>query len=132
MFSHSGDENIEHNPLAHSWAELNADGRSLKRISIKKTVSESFMSDHATTGIFWFRRASDFLARLEETLCGGSHPPEHYLVDHVLQSCVDSGSVVSYVDVRYYCWGTPRDYETYHLTYRYWETYVAGNKWLKS
>lgn len=130
MLSHSGDQNIESNPLAHSWAELVPGTRRISRISIKTPVSDRPMADHATTGIFWFRRASDFLASLVGTLSGDTGLSRERLVDDVLQHFVAGGAEVSYLDVRYYCWGTPQDYETYHLTYRYWEEYLDANEWL--
>lgn len=124
MISHSGDENIARNPEAHSWAELAQDGRWLQRISLKKRVSEDYMSDHATTGMFWFRHAYQFLEHLEAMIASGDSLQEKHLVDRVLQFCINAGLRVGYFDVRYHCWGTPRDYEAYQETYRYWSTYV--------
>lgn len=132
MFSHSNDQNIESNPLAHSWAELNEDGESIRRISIKQPVSSQPMSDHATTGVFWFRRAADFLARLEAVIFGRGGPPTDCLVDHVLQRYAEEGARVSFLDVRYYCWGTAQDYEAYQQTYAYWGEYLDANAWLKT
>ena len=131
MLSHSGDENIAHDPTAHSWADLAADGKTLRRISIKTPVSAHHMSDHATTGLFWFRDASVFLSCLEETLFRGDHPAGCH-VDHVLQRFIDRGLTVSFIDVTYYCWGTPRDYRNYQATYQYWAEYVDENPWISA
>ena len=132
MLSHSGDQNIEANPLAHSWAELVPGTRKIGRISIKQPVSTDPMVDHATTGIFWFRHASDFLDCLVRTLSDDTGLKSEWLVDHVLQRYVEDGAEVSFLDVRYYCWGTPQDYEIYHQTYRYWEEYLDANGWLRT
>lgn len=132
MFSHSNDQNIESNPLAHSWAELSADGESIRRIAIKQPVSDTPMADHATTGVFWFRRAADFLACLERVIFGGAGQPSDWLVDHVLQRSVEDGARVTFLDVRYYCWGTAPDYEAYQRTYAYWEEYLDANPWLRT
>ena len=132
MLSHSGDQNIEANPLAHSWAELVPGTRKIGRISIKQPVSTDPMVDHATTGIFWFRHASDFLDCLVRTLSDDTGLKSECLVDHVLQRYVEDGAEVSFLDVRYYCWGTPQDYEIYHQTYRYWEEYLDANGWLRT
>lgn len=130
MISHSNDENIARNPNAHSWGELAEDGKTLKRVSIKKTVSDNYMADHATTGMFWFRKASTFLNHLEQMIWNGDSLHEKHLVDSVLQSCIDAGLRVGYFDVTYLGWGTPADFENYRDTYRYWESYVLNNKWL--
>lgn len=132
MFSHSNDQNIEANPLAHSWAELGPDGQTIARVSIKQPVSDTPMADHATTGFFWFRRASDFVDCLLRQLAGDLASQRECLVDHVLQRYVAEGARVSYLDVDYYCWGTPRDYEAYQLTYAYWEGYLDANDWLRT
>lgn len=131
MLSHSGDENIAHDPRAHSWADLAPDGKTLRRISIKAPVSANHMSDHATTGLFWFRDASVFLSCLEDTLFRARLPAECH-VDHVLQCFIDRGLTVSFIDVTYYCWGTPRDYTNYQATYHYWAEYVDGNAWISA
>ena len=130
MISHSGDENIAQNPNAHSWAELNEDGETIKRISLKQTVSDNFMNDHATTGMFWFKSARVFLSYLEKMLWDGDNPHTKHLIDRILQYYVDDGLMVTFHDVKYHCWGTPHDYESYQDSYKYWENYVEKNQWL--
>lgn len=127
MISHSGDQNILRNPNAHSWAELGVDGKLIARISIKKALSDDFMNDHATTGMFWFKHASDFLKYLEKMIWEGETLQEKHLVDRVLQYCIDDGLKVQYHDVKYHCWGTPQDYEEYQQTYEYWSEYVDSD-----
>jgi len=130
MISHIGDENIARDPNAHSWAFLAKDGETIENISIKKTVSDDFMKDHATTGMFWFRRASDFLHQLESMLSNGDSLTERHIVDGVLQYCIDDGLKVSFFDVNYLCWGTPEDFEKYQDTFCYWREYIDVNRWL--
>lgn len=124
MISHSGDQNISRNPNAHSWAELNANGKHIARISIKEKLGDDFMNDHATTGMFWFKHARDFLKYLEKMIWEGETLQEKHLVDRVLQYCIDDGLKVQFHDVEYHCWGTPQDYEEYQQTYKYWSEYV--------
>lgn len=130
MISHMDDENISQNPKAHSWADLNPDGWTLRRLAIKSPVSDDFMTGHATTGVFWFRQASAFLASLEETLFATGNP-RGWMVDDVLNRCIARAMKVSFLDAVYYGWGTPRDYEHYELTMRYWDDYARSNIWLR-
>ena len=61
MLSHTNDNNIAQNPLAHSWAKLQENSDRLQKLSFKKPVSKNPMNDHATTGMFWFKSAKVFL-----------------------------------------------------------------------
>lgn len=131
MFSHRGDENIARNPHAHSWAEMTEDGDRIRRISLKEPVSQNFMNDHATTGLFWFKRARQFLENLEQMIWRRDTLNGKYYVDKVLQYCIDSGLTLRCLDVRLLCWGTPQDYEEYQKTYAYWSEYVRESEHLE-
>jgi dTDP-glucose pyrophosphorylase len=125
MISHSNDDNIQQNPNAHSWAKLKTDGsKDLASISLKKTVSDNPMDDHATTGMFWFKHASSFLKYLEEMIWKKDTLDGKYYVDRVLQYCIDAGLKVQYFDIEYICWGTPYDYENYENTITYWSKFI--------
>ena len=128
MISHSGDDNIAQNPNAHSWAKLKPDGKELAAISLKRTVSDNFMQDHATTGMFWFKKARDFLTRLEDMVAKKDTFDGKYYVDRVLQYCIDTGLGVGYFDVQYICWGTPFDYENYENTIHYWREFFKARE----
>ena len=97
MISHSGDANIASNPMAHSWAKLSPDGERLEKLSLKQTVSDNPMQDHATTGMFWFKKASDFLTHLEEMIWQKDHLDGKYYVDKVLQYCIEAGLRVGFL-----------------------------------
>jgi len=123
MISHKNDYNIAQNPNAHSWAKLKQDSKELKSISLKQTVSNTPMNDHATTGMFWFKRASDFLHNLELMIWANDKLSGKFYVDKVLHYCLDSGLKVGCFDVKYICWGTPQDYENYEKTFLYWKKF---------
>ena len=124
MISHTNDYNIASNPNAHSWATLKPNGKELKAISLKQTISDNPMKDHATTGMFWFKKASSFLTYLEDMIWKKDTLGGKYYVDKVLQYCIDGGLKVGYFDVKYICWGTPQDYENYEKTIAYWKDFV--------
>lgn len=120
MISHTADVNIAQNPKAHSWAALDAEGKYLTAISLKEPISEDPMQDHATTGMFWFKRANDFLKNLEKMIWQKDMLDGKYYVDKVLQYCIDAGLRVGYFDVRFICWGTPKDFNEYEKSLEYW------------
>lgn len=131
MISHTNDQNIARNPEAHSWAKLDDNGKTLSSISLKETVSHNPMNDHATTGMFWFKHANNFLKYLEKMIWAKDTLDGKYYVDKVLQYFIDDGLIVQYFDVRYICWGTPKDYEDYEETLKYWSKFYDSEKWLK-
>jgi dTDP-glucose pyrophosphorylase len=124
MISHSNDNNIAQNPNAHSWAKLKKGSQELESISLKKTISDNPMNDHATTGMFWFKHAFCFLSNLEKMIWEKDTLDGKYYVDKVLQHCIQSGLRVGIFDVKYICWGTPIDYENYEKTIAYWKEFV--------
>ena len=131
MISHTNDQNIAQNPNAHSWAKLEKDGKYLSELSLKKTVSENPMRDHATTGMFWFRSARSFLKYLEEMIQSKDTLDGKYYVDKVLQYYIEDNKKVGFFDVKYLCWGTPFDYENYENTISYWTNFYNKEKWIK-
>lgn len=124
MISHTNDDNIAQNPLAHSWAKLKPNGKELEALLLKQTVSDDPMNDHATTGMFWFKNASNFLVHLEDMIWKKDTLNGKYYVDKVLQYAINAGLKVGYFDVKYICWGTPVDYENYECTIAYWKEFV--------
>ena len=130
MISHSSDLNISKNPFAHSWAVVDQETQVVTGLSIKKPVSDNPMKDHATTGMFWFRRADLFLKYLEEMIWNKDTFEGKYYVDQLLNYFIRDNLIVNYFDVRYICWGTPEDYESYEATLEYWQQFVDEEKWI--
>ena len=132
VLSHTDDENIRENPTAHSWLKLHADSVSIEELHLKKTISDNPMNDHATTGMFWFKRAKDFLHNLEKMIWMNDTLDGKFYVDKVIQYAVQSGLRANIFDVSYICWGTPKDYENYEKTMRYWSEFIANEEAFKS
>lgn len=131
VISHSNDENIARNPVAHSWLKLKEDGETVERIAIKQTVSEDPMKDHATTGMFWFKKGHDFVRLTDAMVDAKDMVNGEYYVDQVIQYAIDDGLRVGFFDIQYICWGTPADYEEYEATIDYWKGFVAKEDDLK-
>lgn len=130
VISHSNDDNIARNPNAHSWCQLKENGRSISRMSIKKTVSDNPMQDHATTGMFWFKRGKDFVNAVEKMISCKDITGGEYYVDQAMQYAIDAGLDVQFFDVKYLCWGTPSDYEDYENTVKYWKEFIQKEDWI--
>ncbi len=125
VISHRNDDNIAHNPSAHSWLKLkDKSHKELSGISVKQTISSDYMKDHATTGMFWFKHANIFLEHLEDMIKRKDTIDDKYYVDKVIQYVIDIGLNVQYFDVRYIGWGTPQDYENYERTIAYWREFA--------
>jgi dTDP-glucose pyrophosphorylase len=124
VITHSNDENIRQNPSAHSWLKLDADGQRLLEMSIKHPLSEHIENEHATTGIFWFKKASYFLDASDQMIQQKDQIAGEYYVDKVPDYLVQAGCTVSYIDVDYFSYGTPADYEWHEKTIAYWQTFL--------
>ena len=131
MISHTNDQNILENPEAHSWASLDPISSKITNISLKKTVSNNPMKDHATTGMFWFKNSSIFLAYLEKMIWHKDNLDGKYYIDKILQYYIDDRKIVNYCDVKYICWGTPFDFESYEKTISYWAEFYEKEMWTK-
>ena len=130
IITHTNDSNIEMNPCAHSWIELRTDEITAKRISIKKPISDTPMYDHATTGMFWFKKGSDFVFLAEKMIDSVDMTGGEYYIDGTMQYAIEEGLRVTIFDVNYICWGTPQDYENYEQTISYWQEYINNEGWI--
>lgn len=128
IISHTNDSNIAENPNAHSWLELIENG-DVKSVSLKQTVSSTPMRDHATTGMFWFKSAKVFLSFLETMIWNKDTLNNKYYVDKVPQYYIDNNLRVGFFDVKYICYGTPKDYENYENTLKYWSEFLKKEEW---
>ncbi|MBL1418929.1 MAG: nucleotidyltransferase [Alphaproteobacteria bacterium] len=126
VISHTNDSNIAQNPLAHSWLELEQDGVTVKAIRIKQTVSDTPMNDHATTGMFWFKKGSDYVSLTDDMVAKKDMVNNEYYVDQVIQYAIDANLKVGYFDITYIGWGTPYDFEVYENTLDYWKKFSAA------
>ena len=124
MFSQTKNDNIELDPNAHSWAVPRGSNSEISDISIKQSISRDPYFDHATTGIFWFKKASLFLKLLEEMIDSKDTFNDKYYVDKLLLYYLENDLKVTFLDVEYFCWGTPTDLQNYESTFRYWKEFL--------
>lgn len=122
ILTHKNTPNIKLDSNAHSWI-VEDENNGVKRLSIKQAVSNTPCKDHATTGLFWFKNASIFLKALENIIHQPNFADKKH-VDHVINEYIKNSLSVAYIDVNFFCWGTPQEYENYQQTYEYWKQFT--------
>ena len=73
--------------------------------------------------MFWFKSSKQFLFYLEKMIFHGLGKQEKFYVDDLINFYVQDKRNVKFIDVDYLCWGTPKDYEDYQATIKYWENF---------
>ena len=49
---------------------------------------------------------------------------DKYYVDKLLLYYLENDLKVTFLDVEYFCWGTPTDLQNYESTLRYWKEFL--------
>ncbi len=120
VFTYRHNEAVLENPNAYGWVETEDQDR-VKRVSVKKPLSDHPMEDHAIVATFWFRQGSMFVQAAEEMIRENDRVNGEFYVDQAINYAVKQGRTVKVFEIdRYICWGTPRDYEAYQKTFEYW------------
>ncbi len=123
VFTFRNNDSVLKKPDAYGWMridnELNVTG-----VSIKKSISNNPLNDHAVTGTFWFRKGCSFVDAAERMIRANDRINNEFYVDQVIKYAIDMKLTVKVFEVdRYLCWGTPDDYENYNDTYKYWKKF---------
>ncbi len=125
VFTYRNNEAVLKNPNAYGWVITDESGRATG-VSVKKAISESPMNDHAIVATFWFRRGSMFVDAAEKMIIENDRINNEFYVDQAIKYCILSGFDVRVFEIdRYICWGTPRDYEDYQNTIKYWRGFLS-------
>jgi dTDP-glucose pyrophosphorylase len=131
IFTYRNHELVTVNPEAHGWVKTASDGLTASAISVKKRISNNPLADHAIVASFWFRKGSDFVKCTENMIEQNDRINGEFYADLVMQYAIDAGLRVKVLEVeRYFCWGTPVDYEQYEKTIRYWKEFIQKESWL--
>lgn len=131
IFTYRNHELVSANPEAHGWVRVSESGIDATSISVKKRISDTPLNDHAIVASFWFRHGSDFVRCTEEMISQNDRVNGEFYADQVMQYAIDSGLRVKVLEVdRYFCWGTPVDYEQYENTISYWKEFIKKEAWL--
>lgn len=118
-------------PEAWGWVDADDAGR-VRRVSVKKPVSDDPLRDHAVCGAFWFRRGADFIAAVRAQIDADDRIHGEFYVDQAMNHALALGLRVGVFEVeRYLGWGTPEDYHRYERSYGYWREFVREEPLLR-
>lgn len=130
VFTYRHNEGVLAKPDAHGWIKVD-DGNKITGLSIKKAISDTPMEDHAIVAAFWFKHGSDFVRASEKMISENDRVNGEFYVDEVVRHAMEYGLDARVFEVdRYIGWGTPKDYEEYMATIRYWEGFVNSSRFL--
>lgn len=127
VFTFTGNDSVQKNPNAYGWMKVNDENRVVD-VSIKKAISENPVNDPAVAAIFWFKHGKDFVEAAEKMIAKNDRVNNEFYIDQVIKYIMnDKPTKVFNVD-KYFCWGTPKDYEDYQNTVKYWENFLGTFK----
>ncbi len=107
-------DTLRRKPEAWGWHELEADGRTIKRVSVKVPVSADPFHDHAVVATFTFKRAQDFFDAADRMIARGDRTKNEFYVDSIPNYLREMGKRSAVFDVDLYVgWGKPDDLHEY-------------------
>lgn len=130
-FTYKHNQAVLENPDAYGWMMVDEDTCRIKDVSVKKAISDTPMEDHAIVATFWFKRGKDFVRAAEKMIEEDDRVNHEFYVDQVMKHCLELGMDARVFEIdRYLGWGTPKDYEEYQATIRYWRDYTDSQGFL--
>lgn len=124
VFTYRHNEAVLADPCAYGWMRTDEDGN-VTGVSIKKPISDTPMDDHAVVATFWFKRSESFVRAARKMIAEDDRVNGEFYVDEVVKHMLELGFRVHVFEIdRYIGWGTPKDYEEYMNTVRYWDRFV--------
>ena len=130
VFTYRHQESVLANPDAYGWMIADQENR-ITGLSIKKAISDTPMNDHAVVATFWFRKGGIFVDAAEKMIAEDDRIHGEFYVDEVVKHVLELGYRAKVFEVdRYIGWGTPKDYEEYQQTIRYWQHFVDKERYL--
>lgn len=124
VFTYRHNEAVLKNPNAYGWMKVDKEDNVIGT-SIKKTLSDTPLEDHAVVATFWFKTAKIFIDATEKMIAGNDRINHEFYMDQVAAHMLTMGYKVKVFEInRYIGWGTPADYEAYQNTYEYWKGFL--------
>lgn len=126
VFTYRHNQAVLEKPDAYGWVKVDTNNK-ITGLSIKKAVSDTPMEDHAIVATFWFRHGRDFVKAAEKMIIENDRVNQEFYVDEVIKHAMELGMDARVFEIeRYLGWGTPKDYEEYMNTIKYWKEFVSG------
>ena len=108
---------VTHKPEMYSWAEAQDDV--IRKIHVKKPISNTPKNDHALIGAFTFKRSENLITCYAELHQANRRVNNEFYIDELVNVAIEKGLRAKVFEVDFYIgWGTPHDLETYH----YWNS----------
>lgn len=128
VFTHRNHELVLSDPSAYGWCIVN-DKNIIQTMSVKKCISNNPLNDHAVVATFWFKKGSYFVEAAEKMIKENDRINNEFYVDQVIKHVIELGYTAKVFQVdKYLCWGTPKDYENYENTLKYWYEFQIKDK----
>ena len=128
VFTYRHNEAVLKNPNAYGWMIIDKTDN-VVGTSIKKAISDDPMNDHAVVATFWFRKGRIFIEATEKMIAENDRINNEFYVDQVVKHVLDLGYSAKVFEIdRYIGWGTPKDFEEYTQTIRYWQEFIQEEK----
>lgn len=129
-FTYTNCETVLENPNAYGYYGCSEDGK-ITDISIKKPISDNPLKDHAVVATFWFKKGKYFVEAAKKMIAENDRIHNEFYVDEVIKHAKELGYDARVFDIkRYIGWGTPRDYENYENTIKYWKEFYESKGYL--
>lgn len=123
VWTFRGDASVLENPNAYGWVSCDQAGN-VDHVSVKKALSTTPLNDHAIVGAFWFKSAQLYGDACKRLVEKNDRINNEFYIDSLLNHVIAMGKRVTVLEVeRYFCWGTPQQYEAYQKTAEYWQSY---------
>lgn len=130
VFTYRHNQAVLEKPDAYGWVKVDTDNK-ITGLSIKKAISDTPMEDHAIVATFWFRYGMDFVKAAEKMIAENDRVNNEFYVDEVIRHAMELGMDARVFEIeRYLGWGTPKDYEEYMNTIKYWEEFVSDPRFI--
>ncbi|EKQ50530.1 MULTISPECIES: dTDP-glucose pyrophosphorylase [unclassified Clostridium] len=130
VFTYRNNEAVLEKPNAYGWVKVDENNK-ITGLSIKKAISDTPMNDHAIVATFWFKKGSMFVEATKKMIDDNDRVNNEFYVDQTIKHILDLGYDARVFEIdRYIGWGTPKDYEEYTSTIKYWMDFLNGNSFL--
>ena len=127
VFTYRHNQAVLEDPNAYGWVIVGEESGKITGVSIKKAISDQPMEDHAIVATFWFKHGSDFVKAAEKMIAENDRVNHEFYVDEVMKHCLEVGLDTRIFEIdRYIGWGTPKDYEEYQATLKYWHDFTSS------
>lgn len=128
VFTYRNNQAVLENPNAYGWIGVDKNDN-VNLVSVKKPISNNPLNDHAVVATFWFKKGKYFVEAAKKMIVANDRINNEFYVDQTVKYCVEMGLKTKVFEIsRYIGWGTPRDYENYENSFKYWKKFAEYEK----